>query len=333
MFAIVSADGWRLKASPAVVPDRGVSSRAREVPPVEVEPQRRGPGEAGWWLRGAAVVLGLLAAASAAVSWQAQYVMVLGVKHAQMVAAVEAGIPDAGALIFAALGVAVALHGRRAVRPRVLNAACIAVSLAMNALAARHGWRDLAIWVMPAAVYALASDTLIGVVRAQAVARLRAEGPGLGDDGPDLLGTLGGVALWVLRLVLAGPSTLRGFRAWVVEECPVAPGRKAGLADQPRMTVSVTPRPARELEPAQRQQRRRRDGVPSKRDRLVRLAGERRDLARVPLGEVSGLATALAGEIGYSAGTARRELLRHVRELQSGSAAKRSAGREAVRGE
>ena len=32
----------------------------------------------------------------------------------------------------------------------------------MNALAAGHGWRDLAIWVMPAAVYALASDTLIG---------------------------------------------------------------------------------------------------------------------------------------------------------------------------
>jgi hypothetical protein len=46
-------------------------------------------------------------------------------------------------------------------RPRVLNATCIAISLAMNALAAGHGWRDLAIWVMPAAVYALASDTLI----------------------------------------------------------------------------------------------------------------------------------------------------------------------------
>ena len=163
MFAIVSADGWRLKAPLAVLPDRAVSACAREMPPAAGVPRWRGPSEAGWWLRGAAVVLGLLAAASAAVSWQAQYVMVLGVKHAQVVAAVEAGIPDAGALIFAALGVAVALHGRRAVRPRVLNAACIAVSLAMNALAAGHGWRDLAIWVMPTTVYALASDTLIGV--------------------------------------------------------------------------------------------------------------------------------------------------------------------------
>ena len=46
----------------------------------------------------------------------------------------------------------------------------------MNALAAGHGWRDLAIWVMPAAVYALASDTLIGVVRAWVLARARARG-------------------------------------------------------------------------------------------------------------------------------------------------------------
>ena len=41
------------------------------------------------------------------------------------------------------------------------------------ALAAGHGWKDLAIWVMPAAVYALASDTLIGVVRAWVLARQR----------------------------------------------------------------------------------------------------------------------------------------------------------------
>lgn len=153
-------------------------------------PRRRGPGEAGWWLRGAAVAL--------------------------------------------------ALHGRRALRPRVLNAVCIAVSLAMNALAAGHGWRDLAIWVMPAAVYALASDTLIGVVRAQAVTRQRADRSGLADDAPDLLVALGGTALWVLRLVVAGPSTLRGFRAWVIEECPVAPGRKAVQIDRP---VPASPSP------------------------------------------------------------------------------------------
>ena len=81
-----------------------------------------GPGQAGWWLRGAAVALGVLAAAAAAVSWDAQYTMVRAVKHVTVVAALEAGIPDVGAVIFAALGVALALHGKRAVRPRALNA-------------------------------------------------------------------------------------------------------------------------------------------------------------------------------------------------------------------
>ncbi len=309
----------------AAGPNGVASFRDGAMEPATAHP-RRGPAGAAWWLRGAAAVLGLLAAAAAAVSWQAQYVMVAGVKHAQAIAAIEAAIPDAGALIFAALGVALALHGRRALRPRALNAACIAISLTMNGMAAGHGWRDLAIWVMPAVIYALASDTLIGVVRARAVARQRADGSRLGDETADLLAAIGGAALWLLRLLLAGPSTLRGFRTWVVEECPVAPGRKAIQEFKPLPAVSATPALVRH--PAQGRQRRRRDGLPTKRDRLLSLASERRDLARMPLGEVSKLATVLAHQIGYSAGTARRELIRHVRELQSGSAAGGQPGRK-----
>ncbi len=260
-------------------------------------------------------MLALLAAAAAAVSWQAQYVMVLGVKHAQAVAAVEAAIPDAGAVIFASLGVALALHGKRALRPRALNATCIGISLAMNALAAARGWRDLAIWVMPAAIYALASDTLISVVRARVLALQRADATGLREDTADLLTALGGAGLWLLRLLLAGPSTLRGFRAWVVEECPVAPGRKAAL-ELPAGTGSAASPGATQV---RRRSGRRNGSRPTKRDRLISLAGERRDLASVPLGEVSKLASTIAGEIGYSPGTARRELVRHVRELQSGT--------------
>jgi hypothetical protein len=93
-----------------------------------------------------------------------------------VVAALAAGTPDVGAVVFAALGVALALHGKRAVRSRALNAACIGISLGMNALAAGRGWRDLAIWVMPAAVYAVASDTLIGMVRAWVLARACRQG-------------------------------------------------------------------------------------------------------------------------------------------------------------
>ena len=75
----------------------------------------------------------------------------------------------------------------------------------------------------------------------------------------------------------------------------------------------------------------RRDG-PTKRDRMIELAGQRRDLAAVPLAEVSKLASAVAAEIGYSPGTARRELVRHVRELQAASAGEQPADGERRRG-
>jgi len=322
MLAVVSDGAQRWEPFRVTTPDAATAPEHDMTRGTVAPPRSSGPSGAGWWLRGAAAVLALLAAAAAAVSWQAQYVMVLGVKHAQAIAAIEAGIPDAGAVIFAALGVALALHGRRALRPRVLNAACIGISLAMNALAAAHGWRDLAIWVMPAGVYAVASDTLISVVRASVLARQRADGRGLGDDSSDLLAALGGGALWLLRLLLAGPSTLRGFRTWVIEECPVAPGRKVALA---LPAAKAAPVPAL-APPRQSRPQCRRDGQPTKRDRLISLASQRRDLASVPPGEVSKLATALAEEMGYSPGTARRELIRHVRELQSGSANGPSAG-------
>jgi hypothetical protein len=114
-------------------------------------------------------------------------------------------------VVFAALGVALALHGKRAVRSRALNAACIGISFGMNALAAGRGWRDLAIWVMPAAVYAVASDTLTGVVRAWMLARARREGEALADDGLTPLAAAAGPAAWLLRLSLAPRSTLAGF--------------------------------------------------------------------------------------------------------------------------
>jgi hypothetical protein len=42
-----------------------------------------------------------------------------------------------------------------------------------------------------------------------------------------MLAVAGGLVLWLLRLCLAPASTLAGFRTWVLEECPVAPGRRA----------------------------------------------------------------------------------------------------------
>src|SRR6185437_3360331 len=99
------------------------------------------------------------------------------------------------------------------------NLASVAASVFMNAIAAAPGWRNLAIWAMPPVAYALASDTLITVIRTRHHQ--------LTADAATPLAILGGLILWLLRLALAPTSTLAGFRAWVLEECPVAPGRRA----------------------------------------------------------------------------------------------------------
>ena len=266
------------------------------------------------WLRGAMAALAVLAAAAAVVSWDAQYVMVGQARHIPAIAALEAGIPDAGALIFATLGIALALHGRRALRPRTLNIACVGLSLAMNAMAAGRGWRDTAIWVMPAAVYALASDTLIGVVRAWALARKNATGQALSGEDVTPLAVAGAVLLWLLRLALAPVSTLAGCRRWTVEECPVAPGRKAPLPQpEPPAAPAADPPPPLPLP------RRRPDGKPRKQDLLIALASQRHDLQRIPLNRVARLAGEIGTEVDLHQGTARRVLRAHVLTLQPDS--------------
>ena len=263
------------------------------------------------WLRGAMLALAVLAGAAAVVSWDAQYVLVRSVKHNPAVAALEAGIPDIGAVIFAALGIALALHARRAIRARLLNVACVGISLAMNALASGRGWRDVAIWVMPSAVYALASDTLIGVVRAWVIARTRLTGQPLADDEPTPMAVVGRSALWLFRLAMAPASTMAGFRRWVLQQCPVPPPR----ATTP-IRIATRPTPESTQPRGRSPAATRRQPGPSKQARLLALAGQRHDLTAIPLTSVSKLATGIAAEIDLAPGTARRILLAHVRSLR-----------------
>ena len=192
------------------------------------------------WLRNAMIGLGLLAAAAAVVSFAAQFNMIVSVRHGRMIAALEAGIPDAAAAIFASLGIALALHGKRAIRARLLNVGAVATSVFMNFIAADPGWKNAAIWVMPPVAYALASDTAIGVIRSWTLARARELRDTLADDEVTPLAIVGALCLWLVRLVLAPWSTLCGFRRWVVEECPVAPGRTALPAPAAAALPAVT---------------------------------------------------------------------------------------------
>ena len=270
---------------------------------------QRAPGQdhSGIWLRNAATGLCLLAAAAAVVSFTAQFRLIQATRHLAVVAALEASIPDAAALVFACLGIALALHGRRALRARALNLASVAASVFMNAIAAAPGWRDLAIWIMPPVAYALASDTLIGVVRARAIARrhqLTAE-----DDTATPLAALGGLILWLLRLLLAPASTLTGFRAWVLKECPVAPGRRTlGTPVVPVVPSRPVPSPYRAEAPGQ-----------TKTARFLDLVNERHGpLAQLPLHRVAPISADLAPAVNLNPGSARAALRRAVQAAQNG---------------
>jgi len=253
----------------------------------------------GLWLRNAAAGLGVLAAAAAVVSFTAQYRMAETARGLPVVAALEAAIPDAAALVFACLGIALALHGRRALRARALNLASVAASVFMNAIAAAPGWRNLAIWAMPPVAYALASDTLITVIRARHQ-RLAAEAA-------TPLAILGGLILWLLRLALAPVSTLAGFRTWVLEECPVAPGRRAGRPVPP--SAETPPGQGGETVPWKA----------TKTGRFLSLVTERHGpLASIPLDRVASISAALAAAADLNPGSARAALRKAVLAARNG---------------
>jgi hypothetical protein len=261
----------------------------------------------GLWLRNAAAGLGVLAAAAAVVSFTAQYRMADDARHLPVIAALEAAIPDAAAMVFACLGIALALHGRRALRARALNLAAVGTSVFMNAIAAAPGWRNLAIWALPPVAYALASDTLVAVVRAWAIARHRQLGMALAAETPTPPATVGGLALWLLRLVLAPASTLAGFRAWVLAECPVAPGRRA-----PRLAPPPAPnRPGRGSGTV--------PGKATKTARFLDLATERYGpLASIPLSRVAAISADLAPVVALNPGAARTALRKAVLAARNG---------------
>ncbi len=277
----------------------------------------RGDDRPRVWLPIAAAGLCALAGAAATVSYAAQYRLVYTARHLAVAAGLEAAIPDAAALVFACLGVALALHGRRAIRARLLNVASAGASVFMNVIAAAPGWRDLAVWAMPPAEYALASDTLIGVVRTGVIARYP-DAPGLAEE-TTLLTVAGGLALWLLRLSMAPGSTLSGFRAWVIEECPVAPGRRAARTARvvPQVVPVVTPAEIAAARPAKGRPGGARPGT--KTARFLSLVAERHGpLAAIPLGSVGRVCSEVAPHAGLNAGSARAALRRAVLTAQNG---------------
>jgi hypothetical protein len=168
----------------------------------------------------------------------------------------------------------------------------------------------MVVWVMPAAVYALASDTLIGTVRSAVLAAR-----GRTDDERTMVDVLAGLVLWALRLTLAPRSTASGFRAWVLAECPVAPGRVAVVASPnvAALPAAETPGSAA-ITTAPPPSRSRGPRKTSKRARLIKAyeALQGKDPRFGDRSKVSEVARELAPGASLAWGSARSYLYRHL---------------------
>lgn len=159
----------------------------------------------------AALLLLGLAAAQGYVSWRAQYGFIYAAKGQQLPSALEALGLDTGAVIFALLGLAHARMGRPARIERTLNIACALGSMTMNLLSADlNSPRSVAVYVLPAVLYAACSDRLIATA---------AHAAGVRETSLWRFAGLG--LLYGLRALVAFPSTWKGLRLRLLEATPL----------------------------------------------------------------------------------------------------------------
>jgi hypothetical protein len=154
---------------------------------------------------------------------------------------------------------------------------------------------------MPPIAYVLASDTLIGIVRAWTLARQHHLATALAADAATPLAVAGGLILWLLRLALAPASTVSGFRAWVLAECRVAPVRRAPRPAPAGPAPQSVPRKA------------------TKTARFLSLVTERNGpLASIPLNRIAAISAALAPHADLNTGAARTALRKAVLSARNG---------------
>jgi hypothetical protein len=256
----------------------------------------------------AALLLAALATAMGIVSWHGQYTFIEAIKHQHIAAALEALGPDTGAVIFAVLGVALALLGRRAVTERILVCACAALSILMNLGSANLGSpRAIGAYIMPPVLFAITSDRLIAVIRRSALGTLK------GDSERSPWQFAGLAFLYALRLILAPPSTVTGLRRALLDATPLPSGTPDGTPAAAAIPAGIPAAlPAARAPRTQRTQRSTRRS-PTKTQRFMSAVRERHgELRAIPLENVSRIASELAPTVDFNPGQARKVLRAEV---------------------
>lgn len=262
----------------------------------------------------ATVLLGLLAAGLFVVSLAAQYHYIFSAKHQALPSVIEAVGLDAGMTVFSLLALGLARAGQSARIERALVIACALGSAAMNYAAADDGSpRSVAAYVMPPVFLAGVVDRVVAVVRRHV----------LGDSERSAWTGFGRVALYVLRFVLAMPSTAKGLRRQVLILTPLpdasaaafspAVTDMAALPAAPETPGSAAippadPEPEAQVKVTADSGRGRPRGESKTARFLALVEGRYGELAGIDPAKVSRICSELAPEAGLNEGSARSAL-------------------------
>jgi hypothetical protein len=248
---VTAHDTWEPYGIPAE--DSVDGDGPRPIAPVFWHDRDGGGGEeqakhrGGLLLGLASVLLVALAIAQGYVSWRAQFAFIDAAKHARLPSALEALGLDAGAVIFALLALAHAWMGRPARIERVLNLACAFGSMTMNLLGADLASpRSVAVYVLPAVLYAACSDRLIATA-----------GHLAGVEETSVWRFAGVGARYGLRAAVALPSTVVGARRALLAATPLPSAEDAAGGAGPAAAIppAAVPQAALTAIPAARNQR------------------------------------------------------------------------------
>jgi len=276
----------------------------------------RPPGSA--LVLAAAILLGLLAAGLFVVSLVAQYRYVWAVKHQPVPSAIEAVGLDAGMTIFSLLALGLAMAGQPARIERALIVVCAVASAGQNYAAADVGSpRSVAAYVMPPLFLALVVDRVVAVVRRHVLGGAeRSVWATTGRGAAAVAKAFGLVLLYLLRFVLAPPSTGAGLRRVVLNAAPLpeaATSSRVPLTSAEALAIEPVVEPSSVTEPAEL-------AGASKKARLAWWYRQDPDFGN--RAAVAAAAKRLASRVDLSEGTARAYLGQICADLErEGSAA------------
>ena len=242
----------------------------------------------------ATILLGLLAAGLFVVSLTAQYRYVFAVKHQSVPSAIEAIGLDVGMAVFSLLALGLAMAGQSARIERGLIVVCAVASAGQNYAAADvTSPRSVAAYVMPPLFLALVVDRVVAVVRRHVLGDAeRSVWAAAGRGVATTCKALGLVLLYLLRLVLAPPSTSAGLRRIVLNAAPLP---ESASPSRVPLTSGETPAIEPAIEPP-----------PTKKAALLGLYRAHPEYG--VKASASKVAAELAPQAGLTAGTARAYL-------------------------